>query len=192
MAVSAGGLLQPVENRPGGGVPVLLPQVIRAVPVHAHLSHEGDQAGFLQQVHQDLRGGKVQGGEEAGPGGGAFPQVVHKEGVGLSGVLRVGVPRLLGEGAGVQPLQQLQIHLEAAEGVLGGVNVEVRQPRHYQLSGIVLQGNSLIALGEAVKDPGRPPVLADQVSVRHDGQVIFIFAVADISFYHSCCISVQM
>ena len=82
--------------------------------------------------------------------------------------------------------------LEAAEGVLGGVNVEVRQPRHYQLSGIVLQGNSLIALGEAVKDSGRPPVLADQVSVRHDGQVIFIFAVANISFYHSCCISVQM
>ena len=70
----------------------------------------------------------------------------------------------------VQPVQQLQIHPLAAEGILGGVDVQIRQPRHDQGAGVIQNRQARILLRQRAEHPGGLPLEADQPAVRIEFQ----------------------
>lgn len=179
-AVAAFDPLQPsfgALNRRGGGG---LPERLRAAAVHIDLSHHGAQAGFLQQIHQPDGGLRVDGGEHAGPGIRSPPDILHKALVSLTGIVQAGVFALLRKCVPVQPVQQLQVHPLAARGVLGRVDVQVRQPRHHQGAAAVQNRQACVLLRQRLKYPGGTPFKADQPAAGIEPQRLWRRTVADI------------
>ena len=163
-----------------GGLGGALDQVVGAVAVHVDLADVGDQARGLQVVHEELRCGHVQRAEDDGAGGGAVAQVVRKDLVGVAGVGEVRVLGLLREGVGVQPVKELQVHAQAAEGVLGRVDVDVAHAGDHELARAVNKGQVGVALRELGEDAGGLAVDADQVAVLGAGDLLGARAVADV------------
>ena len=179
--IPPGAGLQPPAGHFLGGLRALLTQGVGGVAVHVHLAYHGHQAGLLQQVHQQKGGGSVEGGKDAGAGVGAVLHVLHKAGIGLAGVVQVGVPGLLGEGVPVQPVQQLQVHAQATEGVLRGVDVEVHQTGNHQMAAPVLHRQVGVLLRQGLKHAGRPAVQTDQPPVLDGVEMAGISAPAEVA-----------
>ena len=185
-------LLQPLHRGPGGGLGALLPEDVRAVAVHVHLAHKGAQAAGLQQLHQHPGCRAVEGGKDRRPGGGSPPQVLHKQAIGPLGVIQVGKFGLLGEGVGVQPVQQLHIHAQPPVSILGGVDVEVHQAGDHQPPAEVIPGQALVLLWDPGKHPGASALQTDQNAVGHGLQMGAVLAVTEIPLeeegfgFHGC------
>lgn len=105
--------------------------------------------------------------EHRRPGGRGGRQVVSEDAVGPPGVGGVGVFCLLGEGVGIQPVEQLEVHAQRPEGILGRVQVQVDEAGDDQPVPAVLDGNPLEPLGQLGKNAGGLPFLADEVAFRH-------------------------
>lgn len=145
----------------------LLPQDVGAVAVHVDLAHQRPDARLLNEVHQQLGRGAVDRPEHRRPGGRGGRQVVSEDAVGPPGVGGVGVFCLLGEGVGIQPVEQLEVHAQRPEGILGRVQVQVDEAGDDQPVPAVLDGNPLELLGQLGKNAGGLPFLADEVAFRH-------------------------
>ena len=126
----------------------------------------------------------MQRAEDDGTGGGAVAQVVRKDLVGVAGIGEVRVLGLLREGVGVQPVQELQVHAQAAEGVLGRVDVDIAHAGDDELAGAVDERQLGVALGELTEDAGGLAVNADQVAVLGAGDLLRARAVADVALDH--------
>ena len=183
--------LQPQAGLPGGDLGGFLPQILGGVPIHVHLAHEGRQAAVLQQVHEQLSGLPVPGGEDAGPGDGAAGQAFHKLAIGRPGVVQVAVLGFLREGPGLEPLHQLQIHAGPPEGVLGGVGVEVHQTGEDQLVPVVCQGQSLIPFRQGLVHAPGDPLFTDHVGIRENGDLRPAAAVTDGPLQNKAVVHVQ-
>ena len=147
------------------------PQDVRAVAVHVHLAHVAAQTGLLQQLHQLEGCGPVNGGEDAGAGGGAVQQLLGEDAVSLFRIFRIGELALFGEGVGLQPLQQLHVHAQAPVGVLAGMHVQVHQAGQDQLAAVVLHGQVLVLLGQLGEYARHLLLHAYQIAFRIDGQL---------------------
>src|SRR5699024_154802 len=101
--------------------------------------------------------------------------------VGPAGVVQIPVLGLLGEGVGVEPIQQLHIHAQAPEGELGRVNMEVGHTRNNQAVAKVLQGQIPVLLREDVEYPGTAALLAYQITVLPSPQAMPVQAVEDMA-----------
>ena len=120
-------------------------------------------------------------GEDTGPGGLAAAQMGRKLSVGPAGVVQIPVLGLLGEGVGVEPIQQLHIHAQAPEGELGRVNMEVGHTRNNQAVTKVLQGQIPVLLREDVEYSGTAALLAYQITVLPNPQAMPVPAVDDMA-----------
>ena len=163
-------LLQPAEGFPLGFLRLLL-EGGDAVAVHVHLAHVSGDPGFFQLLHQNQRGLAVEGGEHAHPCGPVFNQLPGKLAVDLPGVVRVGEAGLGGEGVGVQPVQKRQVHAHAQHGILGGVEVEVREGLEDQGVPVILHRRPGVLLRQGGKDPDDVAVLRHQIAVFRDVQL---------------------
>ena len=142
-----------------------VPQMFRAVPVHADPAHPGDESAFLQQVHEKQGGLCVGGGKDGGPGGEAALQGRHKLPVGRPGVGQVPELGFLREGVGVQPVQQLQVHPQTPIGKLGPVEVEIHQSGEDEPVPEVQKGQVPVGFREDRKGALAKPLCADQKSI---------------------------
>ena len=88
----------------------------------------------------------------------------------------------LGEGLGVQPVEQLKIHAEAAKRVLRGVDVDVAHAGHDQLVAAIDHGKRGEALGQLGEHAGAFAPHADQVAAGRAGHLLRAHAVAHVSF----------
>ena len=131
--------VQPAQRLGYGLLGGLLQSAGQAVAIHVHLTHVAGDAGTLQLVHEDQRGIGVEGGEHTHPGRAAGDQVGGQAAVDAAGVVRVGEAGLGGERVGVQPVQQRQVHAHAQHGVLGRVEVHIREGLHDEVVAKVLQ-----------------------------------------------------
>ena len=144
------------------------------VPVHVYLAHQTADAGFFQLFHQDERGVGVQGGEHAHTGGSPGNQLPGQAAVGLPGKLPVREPGLGGEGIAVEPIQQRHVHAHAHHGVLGRVQVHVREGLHHQPVAVIHHGTGgkrlrqtrIQALNHAVLQNQKAPLQSAQLSQR--------------------------
>ena len=162
--------LQPAEGRPFGILRGLLQHAGGGVPVHVHLAHVSGDAGLLQLLHQDQRGVRVEGGEHAHPGGAVFDELPGEAPVDGPGVVRVGEPGLRGEGIGIQPVQQGQVHAGAQHGVLGAVEVQVREGLEHQVVPPVLHRGAGVSLRQGGEDALNDAVFSHKVPVRRGVQ----------------------
>ena len=189
--VAALDLVKPAQGVGDGAGGVLL-EVLAAVAVHVHLADVGGKPGCLELVHEQLGALHVQGSEDDGARRGALAQVVAEDGVGLLGIPEVGVVGLLGEGVGVQPVEQLEIHARAAEGVLRGVEVDVAHAGDDELVFALNDRQAGIALGQLLEDARAHAVDADGVAARHAADLLRGGVVTDVAVkderlgFHGC------
>ncbi len=128
------------------------------VAVHVHLANVPRDPGFLQLLHEDERGIGVPGGEGGYPGGAGGDEVPGQPAVYPAGVVQILEPGLRAEGVGVQPVQQGQVHAHAQHGVLGGVEMQVREGGHdegvavvrHRAGGVLLRQDGAYRLEDAV------------------------------------------
>ena len=123
----------------------------------------------------------MHGSEGAQAGVGAPADILHKAGIGLLGIGEVPEPGLLGEGIGVEPIQQLQIHAEAPVGVLGGVDMEIGEAGQNQMAGIIQQGKGRIGLWYGIKDTGAASVHAEQIAVGDGAEGVGVDTITEIA-----------
>ena len=105
------------------------------------------------------------GGEHGHPGGARGDEVLRQGPVYHPGEVRVLEPGLHGEGVGLQPRQQGQVHPHAQHGVLGGVEMQVREGGHdegaavvrHRAGGVLLRQDGAYRLEDAI--------LQDEVAV---------------------------
>ena len=105
--------------------------------------------------------------EDRRAGGRGGRQPVREDAVGSFGIGGVGVFRLLGEGVGVQPVEQLEVHAQRPEGILRRVQVQVDEAGDDQPVLAILDGDPPEPLGQLGKDAGGFPLFADEVALRH-------------------------
>ena len=105
----------------------------------------------------------MQRAEQTGPGVGPPQNIVDEVAVGHLGIGKVRIFALLGEGIGVQPVQQLHIQPDGAEAELGRVHMQVRQPREDELVRVIILGQMPEFLRALGKDTLGQPIHADQV-----------------------------
>ena len=163
--------VQPAESLPLGFLGGLLQHAGGGVAVHVHLAHIAGDARLFQLVHQDESGVGVEGGEHAHPGGAVGHQLMGQPAVNFPGVVRVREPGLRGEGVGVQPVQQGQVHAHAQHGVLGGVEVQVREGLQNQGVVVVLHGRARVLLRQGGEYPLNDAAFGYQVAVLCDIQL---------------------
>lgn len=76
-----------------------------------------------------MGGGAMDAGECADPGGTPSDQLLGQPLVDDFCIFHIREPGLGGEGIGLEPFQQLQIHTQAQHGELGGVQVHITEAR---------------------------------------------------------------
>ena len=160
-----------------------LTQIVRAVAIHVDLADVGDKAAGLELFHQQGRGRDVQRGKETGAGGRAAAQMRYELAVGAVGIGQVGVFRFLGEGVGVEPVEQLHIHAQPAKGELRRVRVQVDQTGQDELVAHVEQRKGAVDLREDGKDARAETVFADQIGIFAKTQLVRTRAVTDVPLY---------
>ena len=89
----------------------------------------------------------------------------HKALVSRFGIGTVLVFRFLGEGVGVEPIEKLQIHAEAAEGKLRRVQMKIRHAGNDELSRIVEHVQILEPLGLLPEHTRRLAVSAKEPAI---------------------------
>ena len=178
--------LQPAEGLPDGLLRGLL-QALPAVAVHVHLADIAPDPGSLQLLHEDEGGRAVEGGEDGDPGGAVFHEVVGQAPVEFPGVALVGAAGLRGEGIGLQPVQQGQVHAHGHHGVLGGVEVQVREGLQNQGVPPVLHWRGGIRLRQCREDPDDLSVLRREIAMLRDGQLPQGGGGDDVAFQNRQC-----
>ena len=128
-------LAEPPFRVPQGLIGRDLAQIDRRVAVHVDLADIARQPRLVQLLHEKLRSGYVDGGENSCARGRAVQQVVHEAAVGPVRVLQFLIFGFLWEGIGIQPFQQLHIHTETAEGKLRRMDMQIGHARQDQLNG---------------------------------------------------------
>ena len=103
--------------------------------------------------------------------------------VGAVGIGQVGVFRFLGEGVGVEPVEQLHIHAQPAKGELRRVRVQVDQTGQDELVAHVEQRKGAVDLREDGKDARAETVFADQIGIFAQTQLVRTRAVTDVPLY---------
>ena len=106
-------------------------------------------------------------GEDGRARRGAAAQMVHKAGVRAVGIVEVGIFGLLWEGIGIEPLEQLEVHAEAAEGELRRVDMQIGHAGEDELSGIVQQRQRGILRRKRGAYARDAAALADEEAVVH-------------------------
>ena len=140
-------------------------QIPRTVAVHVDLADIGAEPRVLQLLHQKQCRRKMQRRKNARARGRAAGKARNKALIRRLGIREVLIFGLFGEGVGVEPVEQLQIHPEPPEGKLRRVNVQVRHAGNDQLSRIIKNVQVREALGLAAEDACRPAVAAEQPPV---------------------------
>ena len=128
----------------------------------------------------------MDGGENGRARGRAVQQMVHKAAVGPVRVVQLLVFRLLREGIGIQPFQQLHIHTEPAEGKLRRVDMQIGHARQDQPVAVVQNRQLRPALRKRPEDARNVAVLNDNITVLHTNQLVHAAAEAEISLYNKC------
>ena len=91
--------------------------------------------------------------------------------VNLPGVIRVREPGLRGEGVGVQPVQQGQVHAHAQHGILGGVEMQVRKGLQNQGVAVVLHACPGVLLRQDGEHPCDDAVFRHQIPIFRNIQL---------------------
>ena len=177
--------IQPSQRFAHGFLCGLLQHAGCAVAVHVHLTYVAGDPRFFQLVHQDQGGVGVEGGKHTHPGRPAGHQFPRQLPVHRPGVVRLRKPCLRGEGVGIQPVQQGQIHTHPQHGILGSVEVQVRKGLDDQAVSIVLHRRSGILLRQHRIHPGNDAVFSDEITVFRHIQPAADRRGNDISFQNS-------
>ena len=106
--------------------------------------------------------------------------------VGARGVVQIPVLGLLREGIGIEPVQQLHIHTESAEGKLRRVKMQVGHAGDDQPITVVADRQLAVAQRQLGENALAAAVLHDDIAVLSDGDLVGIFALADMSLDHKC------
>ena len=109
-----------------------------------------------------------------------------KAAVGPVRVVQLLVFRLLREGIGIQPFQQLHIHTEPAEGKLRRVDMQIRHARQDQPVAVVQNRQLRIALRQRTEGACDAAVLYNDIALLHQDQLVHAAAEAEISLYNKC------
>ena len=86
----------------------------------------------------------------------------------MSGIVFIGVAAFFRESVGFQPFQQFHIHTNGAEGVLGGVEVEIRHARNNQVIFAVNYGKMGIVFRYHRKNTLGKTITADKKALVSD------------------------
>ena len=159
-----------------------LAQVDRRVAVHIDLAHEAFQPHRVQLLHKKLRRGHMDGGEDGRARGRAAQQMRGEAAIRPFGVVQVLVFGFLREGIGVEPLQQLHIHAEPAEGELRRVDMQVGHTGQDQPMAVIEHRQRGIA--RRLKDAGDAPLLHNDAALFQTDDLVHAPAEADISLYY--------
>ena len=128
----------------------------------------------------------MQGGEHGHAGGAVGDQVAGQALIGAAGIVQIGEPGFGGEGVGIQPVQQRQIHAHAQHGILGGVEVHIGEGLHDQLVAVIPQWGVGVAVRQGVVDPGDDAVLQHQKAVFGDVHPAQCRGVDDVALQDLC------
>ena len=104
-------------------------------------------------------------GEDGRARRGAAAQMVHKAGICAVGVFEIGVFGFFRERIGVEPLEQLEVHAEAAEGKLRRVDMQIGHAGEDELSGIVQQRQRGILRRKRGENARDAAVFTDEIAV---------------------------
>ena len=159
-----------------------LAQVDRRVAVHIDLAHEAFQPHRVQLLHKKLRRGHMDGGEDGRAR--AAQQMVHEAAVGPVCVVQLLILGFLREGIGVEPLQQLHIHAEPAEGELRRVDMQVGHTGQDQPVAVIEHRQRGIARRQRLKDAGDAAVFHNDAALLQTDDLIHAPAEAEIAFYY--------
>ena len=171
--VLAQAVLEPFFGLCGGFCGAGFADDVRRGGIHVYLAHVAYEAAGLHLVHQQLCGLAVAAGEDGCAGGGALQQAVGKDTIGLVCVRQIGVFGLLGEGVHLQPLHQLQIHAEAAIGILGRMDVQIHQAGEDQLVTEIFHGQMCVFFRQAAVYAAADTVDAQRIAALHCLDVFF-------------------
>ena len=161
-----------------------LAQVDRRVAVHIDLAHEAFQPHRVQLLHEKLRRGHMDGGKDGRARGRAAQQMRGEAAIRPFGVVQVLVFGFLREGIGVEPLQQLHIHAEPAEGELRRVDMQVGHTGQDQPMAVIEHRQRGIARRQRLKDAGDAPLLHNDAALFQTDDLVHAPAEADISLYY--------
>ena len=173
--------IQPAQSLGHGLLCRLLQLAGQAVAVHVDLAHIAGDAGALQLVHEDEGSVGVEGREHTDAGSAVGDQVCSQPTVDTAGVVQISEPRLGGERVGVEPVQQRQIHAHAQHGVLGRMEMHIREGLHDEAVAEVAHLGDLRALGQLRVQTGDNAVLQHQAAVLENVQAAHGGRVDDIA-----------
>ena len=173
--------VQPAERLGHGLLRRLLQLAGQAVAVHVDLAHIAGDAGALQLVHEDEGSVGVEGGEHTDAGGAVGDQVGSQPAVDAAGVVQISEPRLGGERVGVEPVQQRQVHPHAQHGVLGRMEMHIREGLHDNAVAEVADLRALQMGGQIGIKAGNDAVLQHQAAVLENVQAAHGGRVDDIA-----------
>ena len=106
--------------------------------------------------------------------------------IGAAGVVQIGKAGLGGEGVGIQPVQQRQVHAHTQHGVLGRVEVHVGKGLHDELVAEIPQRCVGVAVRQRLVDPGDDAVLQHQKAVFRDVHPTQRRSVNDVALQDLC------
>lgn len=121
------------------------------------------------------------GREHTDAGGAVGDQVGSQPAVDAAGIVQISEPRLGGERVGVEPVQQRQVHPHAQHGVLGGVEVHIREGLHDDAVAEVADLRALQMGGQIGIKTGDNAVLQHQAAVLENVQAAHGGRVDDIA-----------
>ena len=172
IGIFSGGLTKPCGGAFQGFPGIRFPQVVGTVLIHIDLAHISGQAGSIQLLHQKFRGRKMDGAENHSSCGPAFFQIFDKNPISFFGIFQIRVPALLRKGMGIQPFQQFQIHPDAPERVLGGVDMQIGHAGNDESVSIVLHRQIPIFVRDhRINAPGNS-FAADQIALLSHRQAV--------------------
>ena len=108
-------------------------------------------------------------------------QVVREDVVGALGVRGVCVVGLLGERAGVQPVEQLKVHAQAAKRVLRRMDVDVAHARDDEVVAAADKREARVLLWQLVEHAGRDTVYAHGIAALDAAHLLGRGVVADVA-----------
>ncbi|MPM77739.1 hypothetical protein SDC9_124747 [bioreactor metagenome] len=158
-------LVQPAKGFPHRFLRGFL-QILSPVAVHVHLAHITGDSGLFQLLHQNQRGFPVERGKHTHLGGSVSDQLQCQSAILLPGVMFIGKAGLRGESVGIQPFQQGQIHAGPQHGVLGSVEMKVREGLGNQAVSKILHRCAGVPLRQLVEHAGKHAPLQHKIAGR--------------------------
>mmetsp|Transcript_16996 Transcript_16996/g.64753 ORF Transcript_16996/g.64753 Transcript_16996/m.64753 type:complete len:315 (-) Transcript_16996:232-1176(-) len=149
----------------------VLDVVLGTVAIHADLAHVCPLSGLAHDVDEKLGGFQMQRSEVRARRGACTKVPPHASLVHLPGVAEVLEARLAGEGVGLQPLQQRQVHARARPRVLGSVRMAVHEAGHDEAAALVHHLVHLLQQGLRAGGRHVQHMRDDAVSAQQNGSI---------------------